>query len=83
MSGITFNLEPVKEKPSRKYIKGSKYDPILDQFIKTDTSIVEVIVKDKETNYLRTQLQKRIEVRGLDSKIDASVVNGICYLEKL
>lgn len=82
MSEIEFDLEPVEEKPSRKYIKGSKYDPILDDFLDMDENLVEVHVEEKEANYLRTQLKKRIEARGLEDEVDASVVNGICYLEK-
>ena len=31
---MKFDLKPVDEKPSRRYRKGSKYDPILDAFMK-------------------------------------------------
>ena len=30
MSEVSFNLTPAEEKPSRRYRKGSTYDPILD-----------------------------------------------------
>ncbi len=33
MSEVKFDLKPVDEKPSRRYRKGSKYDPIIDAFI--------------------------------------------------
>jgi len=36
---------------------------------------------DREANYLRTQLNKRIEVKALEG-IKVSVVNNVCYLEK-
>lgn len=76
-----FTLEPVKKKPPRKYRKGSKYDPILDAFIKGSNKLVSVTVEDKDANYVRTQLNKRIEARELKN-ITVSVVNNVTYLEK-
>ena len=81
MSDVIFNLEPVSEKPSRKYRKGSKYDPIIDAFRSGTNNLVTVNVPGKEANYLRTQLNKRIEARKL-SGVKVSVVNNFCYLEK-
>jgi len=80
MSEVKFKLNPVEEKPSRRYRKGSKYDPILDAFIAGEEDLVEVNVSGKDANYLRTQLNKRVEARNLDVKV--SVVNDACYLEK-
>lgn len=82
MSDVKFDLSPVDEKPSRKYRKGSKYDPILDAFLESEDNLVTVEVKGKDANYLRTQLKKRIDARGLQKKIDVSVVNNVAYLEK-
>jgi len=82
MSEVEFELKPVESKPSRQYRKGSsKYDPILDTFIAGSDVLVAVSMADREANYLRTQLNKRIEVKGLDG-IKVSVVNNVCYLEK-
>ncbi len=81
MSEVRFDLTPVTEKPSRRYRKGSKYDPILDAFIASTDTLVEVSVADKDANYLRTQLNKRIEARSLRD-IKVSVVNNVAYLEK-
>jgi hypothetical protein len=81
MSDIKFNLKPVSEKPTRKYRKGSKYDPLLDAFMAGDNNLVAVDVPDKDANYLRTQLKKRIDARSL-SRLKVSVVNNVCYLEK-
>ena len=82
MSEVKFDLKPVRRKPSRKYRKGSKYDPILDQFIKGTETLVEVSVEGKDANYLRTQLNKRIEAKRLGNKVKVSVVNNVAYLEK-
>jgi len=80
MSEVKFDLKPVEKKPSRRYRKGSKYDPILDAFVESQDPLVEVTVTGKDANYLRTQLNKRIEARDL--KLKTSVVNNVLYLEK-
>ena len=82
MSDIPFKLLDVEKKPSRKYRKGSKYDPIIDKFLNGKSGLVKVEVTGKDANYLRTQLKKRIDARDLNSKIEVSVVNSIAYLEK-
>ncbi len=81
MSDITFNLQPVEEKPTRKYRKGSKYDPLLDAFMSGTNNLVAVNVAGKDANYLRTQLNKRVEARNI-TNVKVSVVNNVCYLEK-
>jgi hypothetical protein len=81
MSEVRFNLTPVEEKPKRQYRKGSKYDPILDAFMSGTEGLVTVEVPEKDANYLRTQLNKRIEARRL-SGVKVSVVNNACYMEK-
>jgi len=78
---IKFDLKPVEEKPSRKYRKGSKYDPVIDAFIEGTDKLVEASVPGKDANYLRTQLNKRIEARGI-AGVNVSVVNNVCYIEK-
>ena len=81
MSEVEFNLTPITEKPSRRYRKGSKYDPVLDRFMDRAAKLVEVSMEGKDANYLRTQLNKRIEAKRLDG-VKVSVVNNVCYLEK-
>ena len=83
MSEVKFDLKPVEKKPSRRYRKGSKYDPILDAFVEGTDSLVEAAVEGRDANYLRTQLNKRIEARGLKDKVKTSVVNNVLYLEKV
>ncbi|GAG24593.1 unnamed protein product [marine sediment metagenome] len=81
MSDVSFTLQPVSEKPSRKYRKGSKYDPIIDAFLEGENNLVVISVENKEANYLRTQLKKRIDARNIET-VKISVVNNACYLEK-
>jgi hypothetical protein len=73
ISEVSFNLTPVTEKPSRRYRKGSKYDPILDAFMSGMDTIVTVDVESKDANYLRMQLNKRIEAsrEEVNTKLDA------------
>jgi len=82
-SQVGFTMKPITKKPTRKYRKGSKYDPILEAFKKGDATLVEVSLPEKDANYLRTQLNKRIEAESRKFKgITVSVVNNVCYLEK-
>ena len=81
MSGVKFDLKPVTEMPTRSYRKGSKYDQILDSFMEAESNLVEVSFEDREANYLRTQLNKRIEARTLEG-VKVSVINNVVYLEK-
>jgi len=80
MGEVSFNLTPVAEKPSRRYRKGSKYDPILDAFMAGTDALVAVEIPGKDANYIRTQLNKRIDAKNLRVKV--SVVNNTTYLEK-
>ena len=83
MVELKFSLTPVEKKPSRRYRKGSKYDPIIDAFLESTDDLVEVKVAGRDANYLRTQLNKRIEARNLKRKAKTSVINNVLYLEKV
>ena len=83
MSDVNFKLEDVKEKPHRRYRKGSKYDPVLDKFLDGKSKLVKVEVPGKDANYIRTQLKKRIDARSCGEVVEVSVVNNVAYLEKL
>jgi len=79
---LDFSFKPVDEKPTRRYRKGSKYDPVIDAFIKSDEILSELNIVGKDGNYIRTQLNKRIVARKLGKKLKVSVINNKCYLEK-
>jgi hypothetical protein len=81
MGEVRFDLKPVTEKPSRKYRRGSKYNPILLAFVEGKDKLAMVEAEGRDANYLRTQLNKRIQAHGLKG-VKASVVNNACYLEK-
>ena len=50
--------------------------------MESEHELVKVEVPEKDANYLRTQLKKRIDARDLQNKVEVSVVNNIAYLEK-
>jgi len=80
LSHVKYTLTPVDSKPSRKFNKPSKYDPILDKFLVGRDRVVTVKETGRNPNYLRMQLKKRIDARQLDFKV--SVVEDEVYLEK-
>ena len=71
-----------REEASRRFRKGSKYDPIIDAFLSSNNDIVIMDVEGNGANYLRMQLKKRIDVIALDKNIDVSVINNDVYIEK-
>lgn len=77
MGGIIFDLKPERTK------KGSKYEPIIEEFLSGSHSLVRVDAEDKDANNLRGYSTKIIESRGLEGVVKASVVNGRLYLERI
>jgi len=39
-------------------------------------------VEGKEPRYVKKQLSRRIQVRFIEDIVDATVINGVLYLEK-
>lgn len=84
MSDISFNIQPVGEKPGRKNRatrRRSKYEPIIDTFLDSGQSMVRVEDTGLNANYLRGQLIKVLEMKEIDS-VGVSVRNKEVYLEK-
>jgi len=81
MSEAPFELSPVEKKPGRRYREGSKYDKVVDAFLEMSEPLVAVDVEGRKANYLRVQLKKRIDKRGLKN-VSVSVVSNQVYLEK-
>lgn len=81
---IDFTVKPVDEKPKKNTHlgrKGSKYQYILDEFLKSDHRLVRVDTA-VEANYLVMVLKKIIKKKGLYDNIQVSVRNRIAYIEK-
>jgi hypothetical protein len=73
----------IEKIPTKRYRKGSKYDVILDEFLKSEFDIVEVTVDGKDGNYIGTQLNSRIESSSKYLGLKSYVVKNIAYLEKV
>jgi len=80
MSKIVFDMKVVEKKREGKFMKGSIYDPMIDQFIESGNDLVEITVEGRKAAYISHQLKMRIEKRQLD--IIASAGGGFAYLEK-
>ena len=80
MSKIKFEMNRVDKKREKLSMKGSIYDPMINQFLEGEEELVEISVEDKKAGYVVTQLQRRIDVRKLD--IEVSNAQGFVYLEK-
>ena len=79
---LVFELEEREERevaPPTK--KSSIYDPPIDAFIKKGVDLVEVLVKGINSDYLRTQLQKRLRKRELADKYRSVGTATKVYLE--
>ena len=81
MVEIKFKLKPIEKKPSRKYRRGSKYDPILDAFLRSGEALSRINVDGVDNNYLNNQLKKRIEINNYSGSIDVSIINNEIYIE--
>ena len=83
MSDISFNIQPVEDKPKKKTKppQGSKYEPIINAFLNSMHSLVRVEGTGLDANYLRGQLMKVLKMKDIDS-VEVSVRNKEVYLEK-
>jgi len=83
MSDISFNIQPVDEKPKKetKAPRGSKYEPIINAFMDSNHKLVRVDGTGIDANYLTGQLKKIIDKKALDM-VTVSVRNKEVYLEK-
>jgi len=84
MSDISFNIEPVDEKPKKEGHQrrtGSKYDPIIEAFQESQHNLVRVEGTGKDAYYLSAQLKKALDRKDVNS-VAVSVRNKEVYLEK-
>ena len=74
------SLETEKPVKRLRRKRRSKYDPILDQFLELGQDLAEINVKGKTPSYVRSQLRRRIEDRGLE--VTVSSAGDFVYLER-
>ena len=62
---LEFVLVPEKLPKAEKRKKGSRYDPIIDQFAKSENNSVRVDAKGVESKNLVIGLRNRLNTRGI------------------
>lgn len=82
MDEIKFSLKPVNDKPLERP-KKSKYDPIIDAFLKSAEDIAEVHIETKNLYSVNYQIKNRIKFRDFENKIESCVIDNSIYLEIL
>ena len=65
-----------------KTMRGSIYDPILDQFLESEYDIAEITVEGKNPISSRVMIDRRIRLRGLRDKVRVGYIGGVMYLKK-
>jgi len=80
MVEVKYEMKPVTKKRAKTKTIRSIFDPMIDAFIKSGHTLVEITVEDKRPGYMVTQLKNRIKRRELD--IEVSHAGGFVYLEK-
>jgi len=70
-------------KETRERYGKEEYDRIIDQFMESGHSLVEMTVENRRANYVRNILRQRINERGLEEQVKASYVDEWVYLEKV
>jgi len=78
---ITFELIP--EKVPRITKKASRYDPIIDQFLKQDMDSVRVNTIDMKPKELSIALRSRVRARNMMGEIKVSQRGKNVYLIKV
>ena len=79
---MRFKLIPMEEIPKIKRHKRSKYDPIIEAFIKSGHKIAKVAVEGIKTNQLALGLKRRLRSLGIDH-IKVEIINYEVYLERI
>ncbi len=66
-----------------KQVKVSRsiFDPIIDEFMRSDNKLVELTATDKAPSYMKTSLAKRLARREI-ANIEVTLGYGVVYLEK-
>ncbi len=80
MTKIQYEMKPVTEKREKPRFSTSIFDPIIDEFIKSEQDLVEITVEGRTTSYMKSSLVKRLAKRELD--VEVTLGYGVIYLEK-
>ncbi len=79
MSKILYEMNPVTTKQVK--VSRSIFDPIIDEFMRSDNKLVENTATDKAPSYMKSSLAKRLARREI-ANIEVTLGYGVVYLEK-
>ena len=79
MTKIEYEMKSVTDKKEK--ITTSIFDPIIDEFMKSDNTLVEITVENRTPSYMKSSLAKRIEKREI-ANVEVTLGYGVVYLEK-
>ncbi len=79
MTKIEYEMKSVTVKKEK--ITTSIFDPIIDEFIKSENNLVEITVEGRAPSYMKSSLAKRIAKREI-ANIEVTLGYGVVYLEK-
>ncbi len=79
-----FDLISEKIPKAKKLKKGSKYDGIIEEFLKSQDLTAKVQPREKlRASTIAAGIKNRIDVKRLKNNIDVVVRSGKVYLKKL
>ena len=79
LSKIEYDMKAVNEK--REKTSRSIFDPIIDEFIKSEDDLVELTVTGRSASYMKNNILKRL-VRREIANVEVTLGYGVVYLEK-
>ena len=79
MTKIEYEMKPVTGKQEK--ITTSIFDPIIDDFMKGDSNLVEITVENRTPSYMKSSLAKRLAKREI-ANVEVTLGYGVVYLEK-
>ena len=79
MSKIDYEMKSVTVKQEK--ITTSIFDPIIDEFLKGDSKLVEITAEKRTPSYMKSSLAKRLAKREI-ANVEVTLGYGVVYLEK-
>ncbi len=79
MTKIEYEMKSVTDKKEK--ITTSIFDPIIDEFMKSENKLVEITTENRAPSYMKSSLAKRIAKREI-ANVEVTLGYGVVYLEK-
>ena len=79
MTKIEYEMKSVTDKKEK--ITTSIFDPIIDEFMKSENKLVEITTENRAPSYMKSSLAKRLAKREI-ANVEVTLGYGVVYLEK-